>query len=518
MLKVFGDWSQGGGLQMNGELSFGDCARGWLGVTKEVPPTVIARDAISGQIPRELRGTFLRNGPGITGKYGVDLVHPIDGDGLVCGLSFSEGEVRFCSAFVATRQRQDEEAQGRFVYYGQMGSRPGPVVQQTLGFLSDRLFGASTGKPRIQYRNPSNTNVFYWGGKVISCYETAMPYALEPHSLRTLGSEKLGNHLKLGNLAAHFRIDPIKRSLLVMSLRPGVGRSPVVHFNEFDENWGHLWEKTLHIRGLNYGHDFLITPRYIILHMTPFVKITTKQALQIQMGLTSSGKSMRYYPDLPSRFIVIDRQSSGSPDVHRFFDTEPYHIFHFGNAFEEDAKIKFNAVCFGENFDMTFDHGVWLSNATTEPGYLREFELDLDPQVSQAYSYLGEATSCEFPTVHPWRHGQKSRFSYLMACDHPDRNLPFQDIVKYDREGSQRQVWHAPYCVGEPIFMPRTADANQPEDDGWLIVQAYDPRCHQTLFVILAAQDIAAGPVATIKLAEHLPFGFHGTYCAEVLF
>ena len=42
---------------------------------------------------------------------------------------------------------------------------------------------------------------------MISCYETGLPYCLDPHTLNTLGPDDLGGQLKLRTLAAHFRLD-----------------------------------------------------------------------------------------------------------------------------------------------------------------------------------------------------------------------------------------------------------------------------------------------------------------------
>lgn len=47
-----------------------------------------SQDQIEGEIPKELYGTFFRNGPGGMEVYNSPLIHPIDGDGLICSLSF----------------------------------------------------------------------------------------------------------------------------------------------------------------------------------------------------------------------------------------------------------------------------------------------------------------------------------------------------------------------------------------------------------------------------------------------
>ena len=45
---------------------------------------------------------------------------------------------------------------------------------------------------------------------MISCYETGLPYSLDPYTLNTLGPDDLGGRIKLGCCAAHFRLDTKK--------------------------------------------------------------------------------------------------------------------------------------------------------------------------------------------------------------------------------------------------------------------------------------------------------------------
>ena len=41
-------------------------------------------DCIEGEVPSELRGTLLRNGPGQLEIFGTKLNQPFDGDGMIC--------------------------------------------------------------------------------------------------------------------------------------------------------------------------------------------------------------------------------------------------------------------------------------------------------------------------------------------------------------------------------------------------------------------------------------------------
>jgi carotenoid cleavage dioxygenase-like enzyme len=44
---------------------------------------VSCREQIEGELPEEIRGTFLQNGPGIFSVDGATVTNPIDGDGIV---------------------------------------------------------------------------------------------------------------------------------------------------------------------------------------------------------------------------------------------------------------------------------------------------------------------------------------------------------------------------------------------------------------------------------------------------
>ena len=64
--------------------------------------------------------------------------------------------------------------------------------------------------------------------------------------------------------------------------------------------------------------------------------------------------------------------------------------------------------------------------------------------------------------------------------------------------------------TNEPIFVPRADDAA--EGDGFLLANVYDENRKASHLVILDAQNVAAGPLATAYLDHRVPFGFHGNW------
>ena len=119
----------------------------------------------------------------------------------------------------------------------------------------------------------------------------------------------------------------IFQRLVCISLRPGFSQTrPSLAIYEFDPSWRLCQKQIHHIEGLNYGHDFVLLPDYYVFHMTPFVKGSWWINTKILLGLSSPGDDMRYYPELPSRFVIIPRHVSGDSTGVMFVDTEPCHV------------------------------------------------------------------------------------------------------------------------------------------------------------------------------------------------
>ena len=103
------------------------------------------------------------NGKGNSYTYNDFLPTAIDGDGMIVALSFVAGRVHLRTRFVMSKHRAHEKEERKYLYRGQMGTHPNGIIKDTAILLKNLL---TLRWPRLHYRNPSNTNVFYWGGKV----------------------------------------------------------------------------------------------------------------------------------------------------------------------------------------------------------------------------------------------------------------------------------------------------------------------------------------------------------------
>jgi len=284
----------------------------------------------------------------------------------------------------------------------------------------------------------------------------------------------------------------------------------------------------LQLESVNYAHDFVLTPNWYVVHVTPFIDTSLETLKEIMEGKNSPGQSMRYIPGTPSQFVLIERFPKGNEESRKVvrFHTEPCHIYHYAHCREnpETGIVSFQACCLPVNFNMEWQFKAFLSNTGDAPGVMHSYELNPHTGgISRRVTPGLESTSCEFPTTHPFRHCVRSskvstRYFYLMGGQ-PSVALPFSDVVKYDVETGMVSRWHSGGVVGEPCFIPRLGRASAwhgDEDDGWIVVQLYLHKEHKVQFCVLDAKKIHEGPVCRLVMPFHIPYGFHGTYADEV--
>ena len=452
-------------------------------------------DDVEGQVPQELNGTLFRNGPGLLDVNGQPFHHPFDGDGMISAIAFRDGRARFRNRHIRTQAFLEEEKAGKILYRGVFGT------QKAGGWLANAF--------DLRLKNIANTNVIYWGGKLLALWEAADPHRLDPHSLETLGKEHFNGVLRDGEpFAAHPRLDPScnqdsgNPTLVNFSLK--VGLSTTITIFELNPA-GEVIRKHAHsIPGFAFIHDFAITPNYCIFFQNPIAF----NPLPFALGLRGAGECIKFQPHQKTRVILIPRHPKKQVEI---LETHSGFVFHHANAFEQDGKILIDSICYesfpevepGSDFrQVDFD--------ALKPGQLWRFYLNLqDKTVSRE---VIEEQCCEFPSIHKERMGRPYRYLYMGAAHARTGNAPLQAILKIDLESEERQFWSAAPrgFVSEPIFVERPNSTI--EDDGWILTLVYDAAHHRTDVVILDAQNLNQGPVARLHLKHHIPYGLHGSF------
>lgn len=245
---------------------------------------------------------------------------------MICSVNINSGRAIFKSKYVETREYKAEKTQQKALYRGMMGTMPAKDWKESLrNYLKiDNI------SEQPKYKNPSNTNVYLWGGKLLSCWESGLPYCLNPDTLETIGRDNLGGALDEANcLAAHFRYDSKQDLLVTFSLRLSLSGSTKLFIHEFDREWKLIRQQCVTKNEFNYAHDFLLTDHYYIFHHTPFYSFNEENLRKLITMECSPGQTMQYYPEMPSGMVVVPRYPEpGKEGNFKFFKCEPFHIYH----------------------------------------------------------------------------------------------------------------------------------------------------------------------------------------------
>jgi all-trans-8'-apo-beta-carotenal 15,15'-oxygenase len=458
-------------------------------------------DNVEGRIPPDLQGTLFRNGPGLLDINGQRIHHPFDGDGMIVRVSFNDGRAHFSNRFVRTQGFLEEQAAGKILYRGVFGTqKPGGVLANAFD---------------LRLKNIANTNVIYWGGKLLALWEAAEPHRLDPYTLETLGLDYLDGSLQPGEaFGAHPRIDPScvrdggDPCLVNFAIKPGL--SSTITLFELDLS-GRVARRYAHsVPGFAFIHDFAITPNYCIFFQNP----VSFNPLPFALGWRGAGECVQFRPDQPTSIVVIPRHANAGRQM-QILESMSGFVFHHANAFEQgDGIICMDSICYQSlpavepesDFRQVKFEGI-------SPGQLWRFVLNLNTKT--VHRELIESRCCEFPSLHPAKVGRQHRYLYIGAAHAATGNAPLQAILKLDLETGTRQLWSAAPggFMGEPVFVSRPGATR--EDDGWVIALVYDSTNHRSDVVILDARDLNREPVARLHLKQHIPYGLHGNWTSQ---
>lgn len=413
--------------------------------------------AVSGAVPPELTGRFLRNGPN---PHRGDSAHWFLGDGMLHGVELRGGRVGwYRNRYVQTRQLHGE---GEFV--------------DDQGHVDLRVGSA-------------NTHVVGHAGRILALVESGFPYEVTP-DLDTVGVYDFDGRLTTA-MTAHPKLDPGTGELHFFgySFLP-----PYLTYHVADPDGTLVRSEPITVPGPTMIHDFNLTERHVVFMDLPIV---------FDLDLAATGGFPYRWDDSYGARLGVMPRGGRDADV-RWFDIEPCYVFHPLNAYEQDGSVVLDVVRYPRLWDGAnheFD-ATQLTRWTIDlgAGAVKEEQLD-DRHI-------------EFPRVDPRVVGRPHRFGYAL---HTPGGIgdEHSSLVKYDQASGETQThdFGAGREPGEPVFAPR--QASTAEDDGWVFTYVYDAARDTSDFVILDAQNFAAAPQAVVALPQRVPFGFHGSWIPD---
>lgn len=453
---------------------------------------------IDGAIPPALRGTLFRNIPAMLDVNGQQVHHPFDADGMICKITFADGRAHFQNRYVRTPGYCEEQQKGRIAYRGVFGT--------------EKAGGWAANAFDLRLKNVANTNVYYWGGKLMALWEASHPFRLDPRTLETMGPELLDGVLEEGSpFAAHPMIESARNGRGPRYVSFGIQTFGVVtRLNIYELNaTAKVVKQHAHfLPGFAFMHDFTITPNYCIFFQNP----VNLNPLPYLLGTRGPAECMDFRKDDLTKIWLISRHD---PQQIQQLETPSGFVFHHANAFEDGDKVVIDSVAYRDfpsiNHQLSFKA---VDFGEVPASQLWRYRLNLKTRTVDRQQI--ESRSCDFPYVNPACIGRRHRWIYLAATHQPEGNAPNQAVLKINPDTQEQDLWSAAPrgFVGEPVFVTRPN--SKKEDDGWVMVVMYEADRDRSSIAILDAQKISAGPVATLRLRHHLPYGLHGSFTPEV--
>jgi carotenoid cleavage dioxygenase-like enzyme len=418
---------------------------------------------VTGTIPRELVGRFLRIGPNPLPNEDAASYHWFTGPGMAHGVRLRDG---------------------RAEWYRRRWVRSGRVCE---------FFGwpAVEGPCHGMGDNTANTNLIDVAGRTFAIVEAGgLPVELTD-DLETVRRSDFDGTLD-GSFTAHPKRDPATGEL-----------HAVTYYWEWD-----------HVRYVVVGsdgrvrrsvripvpdgpmvHDCAITKTHVLVFDLPVT-------FNPELAVSGVAFPYRWNPEHAPRVGLLPREASAS-DI-RWVEVEPCYVFHPLNAYDlPDGRVVVDVVRHPRMFE-TDERG-----PSEGPPVLARWTLD--PVRGRAGEQFLDDHAIEFPRHDERIVGSQHRFGYAATFD----ALRHGPALKYDLERGTVEMhqYDSDAATLEPVFVPRAADAA--EDDGWVLSYVYDGATGRSDVVILHAQDFAGDPVATIHLPDRVPFGFHGNWIAD---
>ena len=424
---------------------------------------------VSGNIPPELNGRYVRIGPNPAKAPNPAAYHWFTGDGMVHGVRLQAGQAKwYRNRWIRSR-----------AVSAALGEAPAPG-------------------PRSALSDNANTNVLGHAGMTWALVEAGgFPVQLDD-DLATVAHNPFEGTLH-GSFSAHPHLDPDTGEMHAICYH-GTDQTTIRHV-VLGRDGRVRREEPIPVRHGPSIHDCMITRQYVLIFDLP---------VTFSMKTLLAGHPFPYAwnPDHPARVGLLPREGQAADII--WCDVPACYVFHPCNAYEtDDGQVIVDVVA----------HDTMFASSTQGPDSQKvAFERwTIDPKAHQVSRRVIDAQPQEFPRPDERRLGKPYRYAYTVPLGRVDEHFnSATHLLKHDLQAGtrERHEFGAGRHPGEFVFVPQHADAA--EDEGWLLGYVINTNNETTDLVILDAQRFSGEPQAVITIPHRIPPGFHGNWVAAV--
>ena len=451
---------------------------GWTSITERELSALDMQ--VEGDLPAELNGVLLRNGPARFDRGDLRYDHWFDGDGMIQQFTIRDGRISHRGRFIETEKYLLEEDAGRFLFDG-----------------AGTVFADAQPGRNNDTQNVANTALQVWGDEVLALWEGGSAYRIDPLTLESRGIQTWREDMKHMPFSAHPLVDR-DGTMWNFGFAPYSGGSGLIVVYHIDPVSGVKNVNAIRLPFAGYLHDFAITEHYLAFVIPPYHS-------KAEHGETFVDR-FRWEPELGSRLVLVDKNDLSS---QQWFELPEGFVFHFGHASEVGREVRVQ-------LSWHKDPGIMAM------GMRQLMRTGLETPVNQAQAATivanldtGNArldvseTVFEFPgfdenSTDPNRVMQgvgetmdaQGRWRESLVMWSPDKGETGRYLFPYGTFGEE------PLCVAG-------------KGNDWIVQTCLDCVRGETELNIFNVDGISAGPVARATMPRAVPLGFHGTFMPE---
>jgi len=448
---------------------------------------------VDGNIPVDLAGTFYRVGPDF--QYPPRLPNiPFDGEGHVGMFRFARGHADYKSRYIRTQRFKAQAAARESLF----GTYRNPHSDDA------RVQGLS--------RGTANTAVVYHHGKLLALKEDSPPVTLDPDTLATTDDYyTFGGALSSLTFTAHPKFDPETGEMIAFGYEARGEATDDVAIMTIDRHGRLTRERWIKVPYVGMVHDFAVTQKHIALLVIPMITdVPGMQAGRVHFAWDST---------LPSWLGVMRRDGDGT-DL-RWFKGPERCATHTMGCFSDGDRVYIDMDMGAKNqFPFFPNKDGSPFDAIAAQGRITRLSVDLASaarpgyELEVLYPHTGVLSRQDdrYHTI-PYSVGFMPCLDVTRPLDPRLAGAPLRPLntwVRFDHATRTTQSFFVGPDSGlqEPCFVPRSARAT--EGDGYLIGIAHRPLEARTELLILDAQRLDDGPLASVRMPFKLFNQIHG--------
>jgi carotenoid cleavage dioxygenase-like enzyme len=437
---------------------------------------------ITGEVPRDLNGSFYRNGPNVKFAPRGDY-HLFAGDGMTHAFHIEDGNVGYRNRWIQTAKFKLENELQRGVI------NPMNPFDCEEGYEEFVL----TDKDGL-----ANTACVWHAGKMLILEEGHPPFEVDPVTLESIGSYNFGGKLTTA-MTAHPKVDPKTGELIFFAYMSSGPFEADITLHKVSKD-GELTESLLIPTPYSaMVHDFVVTENYIIVPIFPLTGSLDRAML--------GQAPFAWEPEKGASVAVIPRVNATVESV-RWVECDPFFVFHYMNGYDKGGVITLDGCQFDHAPLFPDADGNMMEDAAP---YLSRWNINLNDANAKVKSERIDDVPSEFPQVDPRYAMQEYRYGFFNAPDGEGADM-YNGVGRFDLSNNSVDRYsfgdRATTFTSEAIFVPKSDAAA--EGEGYLLSVVTDLPSDRSSLQILDAENVSAGPLAVAQLPNRIPVGFHG--------